>query len=108
MPGSRPRRSVTSSSRRFGPTIPAAIRGLVLGMMGGDRAHLPARFPIQGVRTAQQDIYDLLAQARSLLYSGDDVGRSSAIIRSMTIWVFTTTGSATGPRSTSRSTSATR
>ena len=57
--------------RRFGPTIPAAIRSLVLGMMGGDRAHLPARFPIQGVRTAQQDIYDLLAQARSFLYSGD-------------------------------------
>ena len=57
--------------RRFGPTIPAAIRSLVLGMMGGDRAHLPERFPIQGVRTAQQDIYDLLAQARSFLYSGD-------------------------------------
>ena len=57
--------------RRFGPTIPAAIRGMVLGMMGGYRAHLPARFPIQGVRTAQQDIYDLLAQARSFLYSKD-------------------------------------
>ena len=39
--------------------------------MGGDRAHLPDRFPIQGVRTAQQDVYDLMAQARSFLYSGD-------------------------------------
>ena len=39
--------------------------------MGGDPAHLPPRFPIQGVRTAQQDVYDLMAQARSFLYSGD-------------------------------------
>jgi asparagine synthase (glutamine-hydrolysing) len=57
--------------RRFGKTVPAAIRGLVLGLMGGDRAHLPNRFPLQGVRTAQQDLQDLLAQARSFLYSGD-------------------------------------
>jgi asparagine synthase (glutamine-hydrolysing) len=56
--------------RRFGTTIPSAIRGLVLGMMGGDRNHLPERFPMQGFRTAQQDIYDLLGQARSFLYSG--------------------------------------
>jgi asparagine synthase (glutamine-hydrolysing) len=56
--------------RRFGSTVPSAIRGLVLGMMGGDRSHLPDRFPIQGFRTAQQDIYDLLGQARSFLYSG--------------------------------------
>ncbi|MGO9597127.1 MAG: asparagine synthase (glutamine-hydrolyzing) [Isosphaeraceae bacterium] len=57
--------------RRLGPSIPAAIRGLVLGLMGGDRAFLPDRFPIQGFRTAQQDIYDLLAQGRSFLYSRD-------------------------------------
>ena len=34
--------------RRFGPTIPAAIRSLVLGMMGGDRAHLPDAVPDPG------------------------------------------------------------
>jgi asparagine synthase (glutamine-hydrolysing) len=56
--------------RRFGSTIPSAIRALVLGMMGGDQSHLPDRFPIQGFRTAQQDIYDLLGLARSFLYSG--------------------------------------
>src|SRR4051812_18733231 len=57
--------------RRFGNTVPAAIRSTVLGLMGGDRAHLPPRFPLQGVRTAQQDLQDLLAQARSFVYSGD-------------------------------------
>jgi asparagine synthase (glutamine-hydrolysing) len=57
--------------RRFGPSIPAAIRGLVLGSLGGDPAYRPNRFPIQGFRTAQQDIYDLLGQARSFLYSDD-------------------------------------
>lgn len=57
--------------RRFGDTVPAAIRGTVLGLMGGDRARLPHRFPLQGVRTAQQDLQDLLALGRSFLYSGD-------------------------------------
>src|SRR5205823_4005748 len=45
--------------RRFGSSVPGAIRSAVLGTFGGDRAHLPPRFPLQGVRTAQQDIYDL-------------------------------------------------
>jgi asparagine synthase (glutamine-hydrolysing) len=57
--------------RKFGNTIPAAIRGAVLGLLGGDRAHLPPRFPLQGMRTAQQDLQDLLAQGRSFLYSGE-------------------------------------
>jgi len=57
--------------RRLGPTIPAAIRGAVLASIGGDKSCLPPRFPMQGTRTAQQDIYDLLGQARSFLYSGD-------------------------------------
>jgi asparagine synthase (glutamine-hydrolysing) len=56
--------------RKFGNTVPSAIRSAVLATMGGDRSHLPPRFPFQGFRTAQQDIYDLLGQARSFLYSG--------------------------------------
>jgi asparagine synthase (glutamine-hydrolysing) len=55
--------------RRIGGAIPAAIRAAVLRSMGGDPAHRPPRFATQGVRTAQQDVYDLLAQARSFLYS---------------------------------------
>ena len=34
-------------------------------------APAPAATRIQGVRTAQQDLYDLMAQARSFVYSGD-------------------------------------
>lgn len=55
--------------RRFGNTIPSAIRAGILGWMGGDRRFLPPRYPMQGVRTAQQEIYDLLAQGRSFVYS---------------------------------------
>ena len=33
------------------------------------RAHRSAYTPIHGLRTAQQDLYDLLGQSRSLFYS---------------------------------------
>jgi asparagine synthase (glutamine-hydrolysing) len=46
-----------------------AIRNLVLASMHGDPAHVPPRYGIRGVRTAQQDVYDLMAQARSFVYS---------------------------------------
>ena len=55
--------------RWTGPWIPAGIRHAVLASLGGDPRHRSPRFPMQGVRTAQQDVYDLLAQARSFLYS---------------------------------------
>jgi asparagine synthase (glutamine-hydrolysing) len=51
--------------------VNAAVRRLVLAAMGGNPAHVPPRLGIRGVRPAQQDIYDLLAQARSFLYSED-------------------------------------
>ncbi|WP_165227317.1 asparagine synthase (glutamine-hydrolyzing) [Aquisphaera insulae] len=57
--------------KKFGDGIPTAIRASVLGLMGGSRAHMPDRFPLQGVRTAQQDLQDLLALGREGLYSGD-------------------------------------
>jgi asparagine synthase (glutamine-hydrolysing) len=47
------------------------IRRLVLGSMRGNPAHVPPRYGIRGVRTAQQDVYDLMAQGRSFVYSGD-------------------------------------
>ena len=39
--------------------------------MGGNPAHVPTRLGIHGVRTAQQDVYDLMAQGRSFVYSDD-------------------------------------
>ena len=49
--------------------INPAIRRLVLASMHGNAAHVPQRLGIRGVRPAQQDIYDLMAQARSFVYS---------------------------------------
>jgi asparagine synthase (glutamine-hydrolysing) len=51
--------------------INPAVRSLVLASMHGNPAHVPPRLGIRGVRTAQQDVYDLMAQARSFVYSGN-------------------------------------
>jgi asparagine synthase (glutamine-hydrolysing) len=55
--------------------INPAVRSLVLASMRGNPAHVPPRYGIRGLRTAQQDVYDLLAQSRSFVYSGDLWGR---------------------------------
>src|SRR5262249_39378851 len=48
-----------------------AVRSLVLASMRGNPGHVPPRLGIHGVRTAQQDVYDLMAQGRSFVYSAD-------------------------------------
>jgi asparagine synthase (glutamine-hydrolysing) len=48
-----------------------AVRSLVLASMRGNPAHVPPRLGIRGVRPAQQDVYDLMAQGRSFVYSED-------------------------------------
>ena len=55
----------------FGPVIPAlkGARSLALASIGG-AAHRPDLLGIRGVRTAQQDVYDFMGQARSVMYSG--------------------------------------
>jgi asparagine synthase (glutamine-hydrolysing) len=47
-----------------------AIRDGMLAAVGGGREHRPSRTPIAGIRSAQQDTYDVLGQTRGLLYSG--------------------------------------
>lgn len=47
------------------------VRNAVLRSMRGDPAHVPPRLGIRGTRPAQQDIYDLMAQARTFVYSDD-------------------------------------
>jgi asparagine synthase (glutamine-hydrolysing) len=51
--------------------INPAVRKMVLASMGGDPSHVPPPRGIRGVRTAQQDVYDLMAQGRSFVYSAD-------------------------------------
>ncbi len=56
-------------AKRFGLGIPKLLRRAMLRSVGGDRSLWPSRTPIAGARTAQQDLYDILGQSRSLLYS---------------------------------------
>ncbi len=56
-------------SRNFGDGLPMLVRGALLGAVGGGSKHRPPLLAIGGVRTAQQDMYELLAQSRSTLFS---------------------------------------
>ncbi|WP_337173947.1 asparagine synthase (glutamine-hydrolyzing) [Paludisphaera sp.] len=55
--------------KALGNWAPAKIRDVIVGSMRGNPAHLPPRQGFHGVRPAQQDVYDLMAQARTFLYS---------------------------------------
>jgi asparagine synthase (glutamine-hydrolysing) len=57
-------------SQRFGAFLPRLTRKLLLGAIGGGASRRPLERAIAGVRPAQQDIYELIGQARSGLYSG--------------------------------------
>jgi asparagine synthase (glutamine-hydrolysing) len=46
-------------------------RSLTLASIGGGSAHRATLLGIKGKRTAQQDIYDFMGQARSLVYNQD-------------------------------------
>lgn len=66
---------------RHGLFLPKLIRRMILRSIGGDRSRWPDRTPIGGVRTAQQDVYDILGQSRTQLYSDgmwDRLGDHSA------------------------------
>ena len=61
--------------RRSAPGRPAAgPRAALLAAVGGGSAHRAARCAIGGVRTAQQDMYELIGQSRPILYTDGDVG----------------------------------
>ena len=66
---------------RFGLDVSAALRWAMLRSVGGDVSRWPSQRPIAGARTAQQDLYDVLGQTRTMLYSGgmwDRLGDYSA------------------------------
>ena len=62
-------RSSNKFRATFGDRWSGRVRNLALDMIGGGRAHRSSYTPIHGLRTAQQDLYDLLGQSRSLFYS---------------------------------------
>ncbi len=54
--------------KRIGRSPLNAFRGLILGLVGGGAEHRADLRPMRGVRPAQQELYDLIGQARPLLY----------------------------------------
>ena len=55
---------------RIGEPLPLLFRSLLLKSLVGGSARIPAQMAVRGVRPAQQDMYELIGQARPVLYSG--------------------------------------
>ncbi len=56
-------------TKAIGPGLPMFVRKLLLLSVGGGSAHRGPLLGIGGVRTAQQDMYELIGQARPILYT---------------------------------------
>ena len=56
-------------SRAIGTGLPMLTRKFLLAAVGGGSAHRAPLLGIGGVRTAQQDMYELIGQARPILYT---------------------------------------
>jgi asparagine synthase (glutamine-hydrolysing) len=56
-------------TRWVGPALPLLFRQLVMRSVAGRQVHLPPQQATGGVRTAQQDLYELISQAKPILYS---------------------------------------
>jgi asparagine synthase (glutamine-hydrolysing) len=53
----------------IGPFFPLLVRRLLLASLGGGAERRPPELAVHGVRPAQQDLYELIAQVRPVLYS---------------------------------------
>ena len=56
-------------SNRLGTGLPLLARKFLMAAVGGGSAHRAPLLAIGGVRTAQQDMYELIGQARPILYT---------------------------------------
>jgi asparagine synthase (glutamine-hydrolysing) len=54
---------------RIGQGLPRLFRRMVMSSVAGRRRRLPPEKAIGGVRPAQQDLYELISQAKPILYS---------------------------------------
>ncbi len=62
-------------TRVVGPGPGRVLRGLAMAAIGGGSAHRPAERAIGGIRPAQQDMYEMISQARGVLYTPAMWGR---------------------------------
>jgi asparagine synthase (glutamine-hydrolysing) len=58
-----------AAARMLGPSLPRLARQLLLRSIAGSRAIMPPERAIAGVRPAQQDLFELISQAKPSLYS---------------------------------------
>ena len=58
-------------TRRIGHGAPRLVRKLLMGSVSGRRLRLPPELSIGGTRPAQQDLYELVSQAKPGLYSSE-------------------------------------
>jgi asparagine synthase (glutamine-hydrolysing) len=56
---------------RIGQSLPRLTRKLLMRSVAGGRYQLPPELAIGGVRPAQQDLYELISQAKPALYSSE-------------------------------------
>jgi asparagine synthase (glutamine-hydrolysing) len=56
-------------TNRIGHTLPRGFRRLVMRFAAGGRPHLAPERAVCGIRPAQQDLYELISQAKPTLYS---------------------------------------
>ena len=64
----------------FGSGPGTLVRAAALAAVGGGSTHRAPRFAIHGVRTAQQDMYEMIGQSRPILFTDamwDRIGDSS-------------------------------
>lgn len=54
---------------KFGTWLPRLVHHLGLGWIGGGKTHRPPRNAMNGVRTVQQDVAEMLGQTREKLYT---------------------------------------
>jgi asparagine synthase (glutamine-hydrolysing) len=64
-------------TRRIGHGLPRLVRKGLMGSISGRRLRLPPELAVGGVRPAQQDLYELISQAKPGLYSSGLLQRLS-------------------------------
>ncbi|MDR3636688.1 MAG: asparagine synthase (glutamine-hydrolyzing) [Isosphaeraceae bacterium] len=73
--GQKVREQIRRGLGPLGTPLLRLARVSLMHAIGGGKAHRPPELAIGGVRTAQQDMYEMIAQAREQLYTREMWGR---------------------------------